>query len=132
MALFALPVTALMLRAFGYRRLHGWMARANGRPSGDPDQRAGELAWAVAAAARHGLGRPMCLARSMALRWMLRRAGIDSELRIGVRKSPAGPGIEAHAWIERNGLALNDTHTVRQRYAVFERTAADVPVAAWD
>src|SRR5215471_15751988 len=41
----------------------------------------------VRAAARHGFGNPSCLEESMVLVYLLRRQGIDSQLRIGVKKN---------------------------------------------
>jgi hypothetical protein len=56
-----------------------------------------------------------CLPRSLMLCWLLRRRGIDSQLHIGVRK---GNGkMEAHAWVERNGVILNDQPDVNERFA---------------
>lgn len=131
-ALFIVPAAAALLRVFGYGRLRGWMARAGGPAPADADARARELAWCVSVAARRGLGRPACLARSMALWWMLRRAGIDSELQIGVRKAESAQGIEAHAWIERGGAVLNDNPAVKARYVAFQTGPAELPRAAWN
>lgn len=131
-ALVVVPATAVLLRAFGYGRLRGWMARAGGPPPVAADARARELAWCVGVAARRGLVRPACLARSMALWWMLRRAGIDSDLRIGVRKVASAVGIEAHAWIERAGVVLNDSPAVKARYVAFNTGPAELPRAIWN
>jgi len=70
-------------------------------------QRATELAIAVCRAADHGLFRPFCLVRAMALRALLERADIHgSEIRIGVRRRD---GIfAAHAWIRWNNQVLGD------------------------
>lgn len=48
-----------------------------------------------------------CLPRSLTLRWMLARRGIDSGLRIGVRRVQAD--ILAHAWIELAGQPVGET-----------------------
>lgn len=48
-----------------------------------------------------------CLLRSLTLRWMLARRGIDSRLRIGVRRVQAD--ILAHAWIELAGQPVGET-----------------------
>jgi hypothetical protein len=42
-----------------------------------------------------------------------------TELRIGVRKSAGA--LEAHAWVEYQGLVLNDRDDVCQRFAAFAR-----------
>jgi hypothetical protein len=49
----------------------------------------------------------LCLQRSLALIWLLRRHGVSGDLKIGVRKD--GPSLLAHAWVEANGQHLNDS-----------------------
>ena len=63
-------------------------------------------AWAVHAVARRIPG-THCLARSLALNAMLRRAGLDSQVRIGVAGAPAGV-LDAHAWVVCAGQVLAD------------------------
>jgi len=48
----------------------------------------------------------------------LRRQGIDSDIRIGVRRGTFGQ-VEAHAWIEWNGEVLNDCADIAAQYAPF-------------
>ena len=48
-----------------------------------------------------------CLPRSLTLRWMLARRGVDSRLRIGVCRVQAD--ILAHAWIELAGQPVGET-----------------------
>ena len=71
----------------------------------------------VAIAARHSRLWTNCLKKSLVLWYMLRRQQIPSELRIGVRL--AG-GFKAHAWIEHQGIVLNDSPQVHQDFAMFE------------
>jgi|SRR5579864_462002 len=68
-------------------------------------------------ASRRGLVRGNCLSRSVALCWLLRRRAIPAQLRIGARKN--GNQLEAHAWVEVAGRAVNDSDDVRTRYAPF-------------
>jgi hypothetical protein len=86
------------------------------------------MARLVDAAARRGPYSATCLPRSLTLWWLLRRRGIDSYLRIGVRK--AAGRIEAHAWVELRGLVLNDQGDVSQRFAPFDRPIAPQEVMA--
>ena len=72
----------------------------------------------VNAAARHGLGRSSCLERSLALWWVLRQEGIASSVRIGARKTDGK--FEAHAWVEREGVALNEPQQEHRHYATFD------------
>lgn len=71
-----------------------------------------DAAWAIAAVSRRIPG-TYCLARSIALHRLLARAGIASEVRIGVMR--AGEGIAGHAWVVCEGCALDgvqqDAHT---------------------
>jgi hypothetical protein len=48
-----------------------------------------------------------CLPRSLTLWWLLRRSGIESQLRIGVRRE--GERLVAHAWIVCRGTTLGET-----------------------
>jgi len=73
----------------------------------------------TAVAAGHGVCQTNCLQRSLALWWLLGRNGIYSELHIGTRIE-AGL-LNAHAWIETEGVVLNDSSDVRRRYEPFDR-----------
>jgi hypothetical protein len=72
----------------------------------------------VNAAARYALGRSSCLERSLALWWLLRQEGIASSVRIGTRKS--GGKFQAHAWVECEGVALNEPQQEHRHYAAFD------------
>ena len=49
-------------------------------------------------------GRALCLEQSVTLWTLLRRRGIDAELRLGVQPYPFG----AHAWVEHRGQPVNE------------------------
>ena len=114
---------ALALRWVGFRRVYGFLEPGTGttRPAaGDEIQDADQarvLALLVRGAAVWSLHDPTCLHRSLTLWWLLGRQGIASELRIGVRKERGR--FEAHAWVERQGVALNDGLDVGSRFAAF-------------
>lgn len=72
------------------------------------------LAWCVDAAANHHVWRMQCLERSLTRQRMLRKRGIDAELKIGVQKQSSG--IEAHAWLELTGKPLNEPETIGERF----------------
>jgi len=80
----------------------------------------------VRIAADHGLVRGNCLERSLTLWWLLGRHGIETELRIGAR-TVLGQ-FEAHAWVERDGIALNDSKDVGERYSPFDWIQAPAKV----
>jgi hypothetical protein len=78
-----------------------------GRPADAPARhRAARYAWAIALAARHHVVRARCLHRALVLHRWLRREGLPSELRIGVRKVDGA--LLAHAWVELDGEAVGD------------------------
>lgn len=72
----------------------------------------------VNAAARHGWGQPSCLEKSLALWLLLRQQGTVSSVRIGARKD--GGKFQAHAWVERDGVALNEPGDEHRHYATFD------------
>lgn len=115
-----LPLSGLVLRAFGLRRLQAWLRRcaapSDGRLSRDEINRVAAL---VELAAARNPFPSTCLTRSLLLLWMLRRRGVASELRIGVRLS-AGI-LNAHAWIEWRGMPINDRSNVGEQFAAFAR-----------
>ena len=79
----------------------------------------------VNAADRLGLVHPSCLAKSLTLWWLLGRQGIPSQLRIGIRKE--AEKFEAHAWVERDGAALNEPDEHHHHYAAFDAAFSSPP-----
>ena len=79
----------------------------------------------VRAAGRHSVGHPSCLEESLALWWLLGRQSISSELRVGIRKD--GEKLEAHAWVERQGAALNEPQARHLHYQAFDADLASPP-----
>lgn len=126
-AVALVPLVWLGLRALGYARCRRWLTVRPGRAPVAPEPAAAaELAKSYARAVSIAAGnvpcRARCLERSLALWWLLRRRGVAAELRIGVRKPESE--LEAHAWVELDGLAINDRDDVGERYAAFEECAA--------
>ena len=94
------------------------MPSAAPTPSAPDIARAQAVARLVAVASRYCVVSVACLHRSLVLWWLLRRRGIASQIRIGVR-SP-GDGFEAHAWVECAGVPLGeagDPHAVHSAFA---------------
>lgn len=124
-ALLLLPLTALALQLFGFRRLQ--CALASLAPTEQVSEQEVdtlvEQAYVttklVKAAAWYGPYHANCLQQSLVLWWLLRRQEIETDIRIGVRKEIIP--FEAHAWVEYLGLVLNDSNDVYQRFAVFDR-----------
>jgi hypothetical protein len=124
-AAILLPVIAVSLRLRGLRATQGALGRFLSTPNvpgrqfdGSMAKDAACIAQMVHAAARYGPVRPTCLEKSVALWWFLGRRGIPSSLRIGTRKN-AGR-LEAHAWIEFGGSALDETGVSLRSYTPFD------------
>jgi len=66
----------------------------------------------VRIAARRHLYPMTCLRRSLVLQWLLGRAGIPVELKLGVRRE--AQGISAHAWIEYRGEPVGEPEGIEQ------------------
>jgi hypothetical protein len=62
-----------------------------------------------------------CLEQSLLVLWHARRAGIDAHLRFGVLQYP----FTAHAWVEVDGVAINDNADRLTLYRTF-------PVVDWN
>jgi hypothetical protein len=129
-----LPLTALAVRLVGFRRWHSALAslapadKSQTNQSGDASflTQAKATSRIVRAAARHGLYGANCLQQSLCLWWLLRWQGIDSDLRIGVRKE--AQKLEAHAWVELAGIALTGNNDSDPPYVPFERSILPVAV----
>lgn len=120
LAWLVLPMIAALLKAVGFRRLQNFLlwlspAKAVSGESINELRRAAEI---VNSAARNGLFEANCLTRSLTLWWLLRRLGVASQLRFGVRKVDGE--FQAHAWLEHCGQVLNDAEDVAVSYSPFE------------
>jgi hypothetical protein len=123
-ATFLLPLVSLSLRWRGFRAtqssLQQLLSMADSERGSAPlPERAAPLtAHLVNSADRHGWIHSSCLAKSLTLWWLLERQGIESHLRIGIRKE--NEMFEAHAWVERDGIALNEPEEHHRHYAAFD------------
>jgi hypothetical protein len=121
-ALVLLPLTAATLRVLSFARVHAVLSslpKAARPPL--PVERVTAIARLLQSANDAGFVRVTCLPHSLVLWWILRRRGGDAVLRFGVRKATE---IEAHAWVEHAGVALNDDADVHERFAAFDRAIA--------
>jgi hypothetical protein len=129
-AMVLLPLVSLSLRWRGFRatqaRLQRFLSKANSKQIQiNVQERAALTAHLVNSADRHGLSHPSCLAKSLALWWLLGRQGIESHLRIGIRKDEEK--FEAHAWVERDGAALNEPEEHHRHFAAFAGELSSLP-----
>lgn len=121
-ALLLLPLVALSLKWRGVKWTQGGLARLLPVTELSPDDRISKIVQTtrmVQLAVKYCQPWAKCLASSLVLWGLLRHQGIDSELRIGVRREATN--FEAHAWVECEGFVLNDAGNVRDRFAMFDR-----------
>ena len=113
-----LPLFWLGLRVLGLPRFQAWLLKSPARSALSltlPVVRA--LGEAVNIAARHTPFPVTCLSRSLLLGWLLHRRGVASDLRIGVRLTQGK--LDAHAWVECEGVPVNDSPDVNAQFASF-------------
>lgn len=128
-----LPAIHVALLTLGYSRLRSALEKMTPlKPVASPPleteilQKARGIAQIVSIAARHGMYKATCLRRSLLVWWFLRGEGVQSHIRFGVRKRDAQ--LEAHAWVEYNGIIVNDSTTVREYYLVLQD---NLPPTQW-
>lgn len=113
-----LPLFWLGTRVLGLRRFQTWLQCENPLIAGNfsPDDIV-RVATLVNIAAVYVPFPATCLTRSLLLGWMLRRRGVASALRIGVRLTQGA--LDAHAWVECAGIPINDRLDVGDEFAPF-------------
>ena len=125
---FLLPIVATSLKTVGLRKTQSWLGRNTLAPTDPPTEQTRanvrRAAYLVAVACRRHPVRSGCLPRTIVLWSLLRRLGIDADVRIGVRCDTEGE-VQAHAWLEWNGEVLNDAADVARQYLPFNRPAFD-------
>lgn len=120
-AFWVMPMLAAALNLFGFKRVQAALKRWSRADAVAFEQTrmrdVRQAAILVNAVADRGLYKANCLKRSLALWWLLRRRGIETELRIGVRRGDEG--FLAHAWIEYGGHVVNDRRSYVSQFATF-------------
>ena len=114
-ALIRLPVVAMRVRLDGGRVLRHQPSIPDG-PASDEPAVIREAARMVNAAARYTPISATCLPKSIVLQQLLRREGIETALRIGVRKT--GAALDGHAWLEYRGVPVADPPGVHDSFTV--------------
>jgi hypothetical protein len=59
----------------------------------------------------------LCLQRSFVTTYLLRKCGVPAQLVLGAQVLP----FKAHAWVEVEGRAINETSNVQTTYGVWDR-----------
>ena len=121
-----LPAVGWRLRYQGYKRVLSWAhGSSNHHPaaiSGTTD-RPVHLGKMINFVASKGLYRANCLCRSLVLLRLMRREGLTGDLKIGVPKDREAGSLsvlEAHAWVEYQGVVVNDHADVTSNHAKFD------------
>ena len=126
-----LPLMGIASRLVRFPRLHAWAGRLRKdvTPS-QPAEAARRAAELVTVAARYHLLPLLCLPRSFTLLRLLSRQGVAAELRMGVRRENGT--ILGHAWVEYQGLPINDPDHPEKRFRGFVsvRNQADLDAVA--
>lgn len=117
------PLIRLALRVMGLAQLRATLQRFYVPPPAPLElpeiQKLGDL---VNTAARHAPFPGTCLPRSLLLVGLLNRRGVKSDLRIGVRLTLGV--LEAHAWVECDGIPVNDRADVIRQFEPFDDPVA--------
>jgi hypothetical protein len=127
-ALVALAIMRLVIGILPFRRIAAAIGLRPGRSPEEIDPaseaRAVMIGRAVRSAAAHAPWDSTCLVQALAAASLLRLAGTDATLYLGVAKDGAGPkGLIAHAWLRcgaqvLTGAAERDRFTELASFAV--------------
>lgn len=120
------PLVEWSLRRHGYTRTRArleWLAprfRSGAIPEQDP-----LLVTAIATAVDDGnkhisVYPALCLTRALLLSFFLQRHGQDAQIRLGVRTLMGH--FQAHAWVESEGMEVNEPEPAAQLYQPFDWT----------
>ena len=116
-----IPTVWVSLRMFGLPRTLHWAQapRSSGQTIESLALLPASLGRLVNVAARYGPIRAACLVRSLVLIRILSGRGVAGTLQIGVRKGRSSQ-LDAHAWVECDGVPVNDHPNVASDFAVFD------------
>ena len=126
-----LGLVEMMVRRKGFihsrETLERWARQLPGKRKAETDQ---SIAQGIAkiidqSITRTSLFPARCLTRSLTLHFFLLRYGQNSEIRLGVRNVTGV--FEAHAWVESEGVPLNEAEAVNQLYSLMDWTQGQPP-----
>lgn len=127
-AILLLPIAACAVRLVRLKTVMRWIGVLSRRErlSSERDQQeiqkqAHATRRMLEVASRYGLTRGNCLSKSLVLWHLLRREGLAANLRVGGRKE--GVQFAAHAWVELDGIVINDAAGLREDFVPFGEKA---------
>lgn len=103
----------------GGLKLANRLARSSPRRT-TPDGTVMRATRAVTMAAAFYPRRALCLEQSLVLYVLLRRRGIPADLKVGVQTLP----FAAHAWVEVDGIAVNEPQGLIEQLVTFQQVSA--------
>jgi hypothetical protein len=119
-AALLLPLARLAISRVGLASSISWIeARKPASRLKPPISEMRAMSRLINLAANHTPSGGSCLARSVLLKWLLLRRGVECQLHIGVRM--AGKRLEAHAWIEYEGEPINDRRENCESFCAFPK-----------
>ena len=131
-AAVGLLTTWVGLRAFGFSRWQQMLVskfpQVPAKTPAAPAVSANRIAQLQEAAALGLFLSTNCLDRSLALWSLLKRRGFPAELKLGARKQSGT--FEAHAWVELDGVALNNPADEQRNFAPFDGAVAAMETRA--
>ena len=117
-AIATVLVVQAALHVAAFPRVLAWATHTGRMPAAAwTAARVERVAWLVSLGGR--VMRLRCLTRSLALARVLGRRGIVTDVRIGVRTEDGA--LKAHAWVEWEGRALNDSAGALQPFTPLDR-----------
>lgn len=96
-----------------YSKVKGWKTNSKTGGSGVVDRVCRAVNYACIWYPKQAL----CLQRSFVTTYLLRKHGIAAQMVLGAQKLP----FKAHAWVEVDGLAINERSNVQATYAVWDK-----------
>ena len=126
-----LPFVRVKLRFGGYKKTQQWLQKKLGdrlqlsSTAQDTSPVLQMTCRMVRAAEHYSPGQATCLEESLLLWYLLQSQSIPAVVCIGVRKQ--SERFEAHAWVEQNGIALNQQDHEHRHYAAFESEQLNPP-----
>lgn len=93
-----------LLRLVSFARLVRLTGSVPDRSWNVDEQTIKHVVWAVRTVSYHLFPEEPCLPQAFAVRFLLGRLGVSTDLRIGVLKE--GEELQAHAWVERGDEVL--------------------------
>jgi len=116
-AFFALMLFDLYITRADFAALHSRVRSCSVSTATPSSDAVGPICAAVDMACIWYWKTVLCLQRSAATAWMLRRHGVSAQLVIGAQQVP----FRAHAWVEVNGCVVNDKADIATLYDVLDR-----------